>query len=155
MPLRYPASAADSMKPKRFVFSVIILFSQFFFLPVNASALDDITQELFSELQEAQSKLDLIYTEILQDYAEDRIFIAALEKSQSAWLLYRDSVLEARFPKDDKLIEYGWAYSACSYSILLDLTNQRIRELMVWIDGVPEKDLCRGSAKRAGNETGQ
>ena len=72
-----------------------------------------------------------------------------LKAAQKAWLAFRDAQLQAMYPAADKQAEYGSVYPTCRCAVLKELTEQRTRELKVWLDGIPEGEVCRGSVKTA------
>jgi hypothetical protein len=37
----------------------------------------------------------------------------------------------------------------CRRAVLTELTEQREKELKTWVDGIPEGDVCNGTAKTA------
>ncbi len=94
-----------------------------------------------------EMQLDSTYQQIIEKYQKDTLFIQKLEKSQNAWLAYRDAQLNARFPKENKREEYGSVYPMCAENILIDLTKERIEELQIWLDGFEEGEVCSGSVE--------
>ena len=108
-----------------------------------------MNRDACTQYTQADHALNAAYTKILKDYAKDAQFLAKLKQAQRAWVAFRDAQLEARFPKADKQSEYGSAYPTCRCSLLTELTEQRTKELKVWVDGIPEGDVCNGSVKTA------
>ena len=109
-----------------------------------------MTSSPCGQFHKADASLNATYSKILKEYGEDAQFVSKLTATQRAWLAFRDAELEARFPKPDKQAEYGTVYPVCCCMQLQELTEQRTKELRVWLDGIPEGDVCAGSVKRAG-----
>ena len=93
-------------------------------------------------------ELHRIYHDIERLYADDRNFLAALRKSQQAWLASRDADLDAMFPAEDKQLQYGSAYPMCVSNLKIRLAIQRIAFLKQWLAGREEGEVCSGSVKR-------
>jgi hypothetical protein len=55
--------------------------------------------------------------------------------------------VEALFPKTDKQAAYGTVYPMCHCNALQTLTDERTKQLKVWLQGFPEGDVCSGSVK--------
>ncbi len=97
---------------------------------------------------DAFAEMDRLYAEILERFGDDTRFIDKLQASQKAWQRYRDAHLEALYPADDKMLEYGSAYRNCRRIALAALTRERIEHLRRWLQGVPEGEVCVGSLPR-------
>ena len=52
-----------------------------------------------------------------------------------------------RFPKTDKGYHYGSVYPMCVSLILKEMTEERTKKLMVWLEGIEEGEMCLGSIK--------
>lgn len=116
---------------------------------LNASASETPTMAAKpGNLQQAESTLDRLYNQLLQEYEDDAEFIRWLTASQELWRELRDANMYMRFPhKDDEGMPYGTAFSDCYNSIMTDLTNERISFLNQWAEGIEEGDVCTGSIK--------
>ena len=88
-----------------------------------------------------------IYSRVLKEYAKDTEFIAKLKVAQKARTAFRDAQVEALFPKANKQVEYGTVYPMCHCIELQSLTEERTKQLKMWVDGIPEGDVCSGSVK--------
>jgi uncharacterized protein YecT (DUF1311 family) len=108
-----------------------------------------MNQDNCAQYKQADQVLNTTYATVLKSYAQDAQFLAKFKQAQRAWIAFRDAQLEARFPKFNKQAEYGSAYPTCRCSLLGELTQQRSKELKVWVDGIPEGDVCNGSVKTA------
>ena len=96
-----------------------------------------------AQYKQADQVLNTTYATVLKSYAQDAPFLAKFKQAQRAGIAFRDAQLEARFPKSDKQAEYGSAYPPCRCSLLGELTQERTKELKVWVDGIPEGDVCK------------
>jgi hypothetical protein len=56
-------------------------------------------------------------------------------------------MLEARFPGEDKRVEYGSVYDLVATMIRTGMINERIKELSLWTEGTEEGDVSAGSVK--------
>ncbi len=95
----------------------------------------------------ADAELNAVYQRLQSLYAGEPEFLEKLKLAQRAWIAFRDAELEARFPAKDKAVSYGSMFPTCAGSVLAELTRKRIAQLTVWIDGVPEGDVCGGSIR--------
>ncbi|OUJ75524.1 lysozyme inhibitor LprI family protein [Hymenobacter crusticola] len=103
------------------------------------------------EYRKADQQLNQLYQQVLKLYAKDAVFLKAFKASQVAWLKFRDAQTEALFPKQPtevKQVTYGSVYSLCNCQSLTSLTNDRNKQLKVWVVGIEEGDVCSGSVRR-------
>lgn len=99
----------------------------------------------------ANQKMTNVYDEILKEYAKDPVFIKALKASQNAWVAYKKAQMKMMFPHADEPAYYGTALPMCEAQYGDTLTNARTVQLMQWIKGMPEGDVCAGSIKYSPN----
>jgi len=128
----------------KIVFTVLILF---YSLTNCAQSKLEFQKNKDTDYRKVEIRLNTVYQEILVEYSSDSIFIERLKDSQRIWHLYRDSELEMKYPKENKLLEYGTIYSTCACQTLIELTEVRIKKLQRWLDGVEEGEVCAGSIK--------
>lgn len=126
--------------------SVLILFVA---AQVAAQTQSGQNQDACTDYKSADQALNATYTRVLKDYGKNTQFVAKMRASQRAWLAFRDADLDAMFPAPDKQSEYGSVYPVCRCGVLKDLTELRTGQLKVWLDGIPEGDVCGGSVKTA------
>lgn len=99
-------------------------------------------------LREAETVMTSSLASIRQLYASDPQFLHCLGESQRAWEVYRDRQLAMVFAKkDDHKEGYGTVFPMCWAIWKARLTNQRITELKLWLDGIEEGEVCRGSIR--------
>lgn len=97
--------------------------------------------------QKADAELNKVWKQIMKCYKSDKVFIGKLKTAQRAWLKYRDAHIESVFPEKDKQYAYGSIYKICYDNLLEELTNERIKYLKKWVNGIPEGDGCAGSVR--------
>ena len=86
------------------------------------------------EFQRADNELNTVYNQVLKKYSGDAAFLKKLRAAQLAWIRFRDAQVEAHFPATDKLREYGSVYPVCRYQALKPLTEERTKQLRVWLE---------------------
>jgi uncharacterized protein YecT (DUF1311 family) len=118
-------------------------------LLLQAQTQGNMNRDACAEYKKADQALNATYSRVRKDYAQDPRFLAKLKQAQLAWIAFRDAHLQARFPKADKQTGYGSAYPACRCALLAELTEQRVKQLQIWLDGIPEGDVCNGSVRMA------
>jgi hypothetical protein len=124
-------------------FSFFLLFS---FVSFSQTQFE-MNEEAKSEYLNSSHKLDSLILNIKKSYSEDSLFIEKFKLGQIHWKNYVESMIEARFPDENKLEYYGSVYPLCYYYLLKDYTDKRIEEISIWITGVKEGEACPGSVK--------
>lgn len=122
-------------------------------LAVSAQTQAAMNAQGCGEYRKADQQLNQLYQQVLKLYAKDVVFLKAFKASQVAWLKFRDAQAEALFPKQPnavKQVTYGSVYSLCNCQALTSLTNDRNKQLKVWVVGIEEGDVCAGSVRRKG-----
>lgn len=112
----------------------------------SAQTQAEMNQDAATEFKAADKELNSIYQQILQDYADDDVFIANVKEAQRCWIVFRDAQLKMKYP-DREPGYYGSIQPVCEMTYLAELTQDRIKALNVWIDGVEEGDTCAGTAR--------
>jgi len=97
--------------------------------------------------QDAKDKLAKVYDEVLKEYAGDTVFIKALKVSQKAWVAYKKAQMKMMFPHSDEPMYYGTVFPMCEAQYDESLTKARTAQLMRWLKGSEEGDVCAGSIK--------
>jgi uncharacterized protein YecT (DUF1311 family) len=106
----------------------------------------EMTQSACESYKKADARLNRIYNQILNDYAGDKNFIEKMRAAERAWIVFRDAHVNSIYP-DPSPQAYGSVNPMCRCAILEQLTNDRIKMLSEWTDGVAEGDVCAGSHK--------
>jgi uncharacterized protein YecT (DUF1311 family) len=106
----------------------------------------EMNQDAAGEFKSADKELNAIYQQILEDYADDDVFLANLKEAQRCWIDFRDAQLKMKYP-DREPGYYGSIQPVCEMTYLTELTQDRIKTLNVWIEGVEEGNLCGGTVK--------
>ena len=107
-----------------------------------------------TELNEAEhgkylyvdKELNSIYQRIIQEYKGDPVFIKNLKTSQKIWIKFRNAEMKMKYP-DRKPGYYGSVQPMCWSVYLTELTQERIKVLKLWWEGIGEGDVCAGSVK--------
>ena len=109
----------------------------------------DINFDEDNSLTLLTSKLDSMYSTVIVEYQDQKIFINNFKKSQVAWKQYMESQLLARFPEDE---EYrgGSSFNMCYALYKQQLIKERISSVNDWLIGFPEGEICGGSVKVKG-----
>ncbi|CAM4426218.1 Protein of unknown function [Pedobacter westerhofensis] len=97
-----------------------------------------------SSYEKADRELNLVYKQILIDYAKQPLFIKKFKIAQRLWVQLRNAELGAKFPETGS---YGSAQPMCKSGYLEQLTRERTKFLRVWLTGIQEGDVCSGSVK--------
>jgi len=112
----------------------------------EAQTQGEMNAETAGDFRAADKRLNTIYQEILADYADDEVFITSLKEAQRCWIAFRDAQVKMKYP-DREPGYYGSILPSCQAMYLAELTQERIKALQVWIDGVQEGDVCAGSVR--------
>jgi len=112
----------------------------------EAQTQGEMNAETAGDFRAADKRLNTIYQEILADYADDEVFITSLKEAQRCWIAFRDAQVKMKYP-DREPGYYGSILPSCEAMYLAELTQERIKALQVWIDGVQEGDVCAGSVR--------
>ena len=109
----------------------------------------DINLDEENSLTFLTSKLDSMYSAVIEEYQDQKIFIMNFKKSQVVWKQYMESQLLARFPEDE---EYrgGSSFGMCYALYKQQLIKERISSVNDWLIGFPEGEICGGSVKVKG-----
>ena len=109
----------------------------------------DINLDEENSLTLLTSKLDSMYSAVIVEYQDQKIFIKNFKKSQVVWKQYMESQLLARFPEDE---EYrgGSSFGMCYALYKQQLIKERISSVYDWLIGFPEGEICGGSVKVMG-----
>lgn len=100
-----------------------------------------------NHLKAVDDELNRVYQAVLSKYKDDHEFLEKLRNAQRAWLTFRDAEREAKFPFENKQYHYGSAYAMCAGLFLTLRTQERIKHLREWLDGIEEGDVCAGSVQ--------
>ncbi|NLR59801.1 DUF1311 domain-containing protein [Chitinophaga polysaccharea] len=122
-----------------FIFLLLIISNTAAF----AQSQGEMNKQAGQEYKEADKKLNEIYQLIIKDYAANKTFIQNLKEAQRIWIQFRDAQVKAMYPAAAKT--YGSVFPMCKANYLTELTHQRSEALRVWLNGLPQGDVCSGS----------
>lgn len=127
---------------KTFVIILLIFFYQVSYSQTQY----ELTQASCEEFKKAENTLKLLNKKVIEMYVMDTVFVQKFKQAQEVWLQFRKTHIETIFPKEDKSY-YGNVFPMCHCIHLLELTQQRIRQVEKWTEGIEEGDVCGGSRK--------
>lgn len=130
------------------VFLILIAF--FSAIEGSCQTQSDLTNSNINAFNLSDHYLNVIYKKILNDYKSNLLFINNLKIAQRLWIQFRDADVKAKYPNIDSK-NGGSVIRVCYYSYLKTLTDERIAQLKIWIDGIPEGDACAGSVNHKTN----
>lgn len=109
----------------------------------------EMNDQAFQAYAKTDKELNDVYKKILKKYKDDNVFLKKLKLAELAWIKYRDAEIEAIYPEPykDNMMNYGCVYPMCKYVHLTEITEQRIKELKLWLKGIQEGDVCAGSRR--------
>jgi len=96
------------------------------------------------EFKRADDTLNDIYNKVLLKHKNDQEFIDKFINAELAWIKFRDAELEAIYPSEDKQ-RYGSVYPMAYFIEKANLTWDRVKQLNVWLEGLPEGVVGAGS----------
>ncbi|SFE67470.1 lysozyme inhibitor LprI family protein [Flavobacterium xueshanense] len=99
-----------------------------------------------TDYQKADKELNSTYKKILKEYSIDLVFIKNLKIAQNIWIKFRDAEVNMKYPQREPGY-YGSIQPTCWRMYMTELTKKRIKELKIWLTGIPEGDACSGSVK--------
>jgi uncharacterized protein YecT (DUF1311 family) len=82
-----------------------------------------------SKAKQADDEMNRVYRQLLAKIASQPRAKAKIIASQRAWLVYRDSYMEAMYPEEDKQAAYGTIYPMEASLLLAQLTTQQTKAL--------------------------
>jgi uncharacterized protein YecT (DUF1311 family) len=125
-----------------FITSLIVLLT---FCFKSLVAQDAETQDATRRLKEAESEINILYHQILDEYKDQKLFIKNLSEAQALWVRLKQAELKTLFPESPD--NYGSPYQMCVANYLTELTLERIARLELWRKGTYEGDVCSGSIR--------
>lgn len=124
-----------------------IIFSLIFSVLSFSQTQTEMNIDSYNQYLKVDKEMNVVYQKILKKYSTDKLFLKKLKVAQNLWIKFRDAEVEARFPEENKKLEYGSMYPMCVNDYFNKLTLERIKQLKVWLNGIPEDELCSGSVK--------
>ncbi len=129
------------------ILSLLFLVISFSIVPALPHSQRELNDRAFKDFQKSDLHLNQIYNQILKEHQSDKLFLEKLREAQRAWLKFRDAHIASLYPEENKPLAYGSMFPMCYHLALKELTDQRIKQLQVWLDGVEEGNACAGSIK--------
>lgn len=88
------------------------------------------------------STMNSIYQLSIAKRKDDKLLVKNLKISQASWIKWRDFEIKAFYPEYPEKDFYGSMQPVCYYSKLIDWTEERIKQLNIYLHGVDKYDLC-------------
>lgn len=126
--------------------TIYILIIILFCIAGMAQTQSEMNDAAAKSYDRSDKKLNNVYQKVLTQYSSDTIFIKNLKISQRLWVKFRDAEVKMKYP-DRADNYYGSSLPMCYSNYLEQLTNERIKTLKEWIEGIKEGDVCRGTVK--------
>ncbi len=111
---------------------------------LSAQTQADMNDEAARGFKTADSTLNVLYKKIQKAYTDDSLFLKNLKITQRIWITFRDAELQLKYPAS---AGYGSIQRMCYALYQTELTEERIKTLQAWLDGVEEGDACAGSMR--------
>lgn len=133
---------------KLFRLILIVLSFLTMVVPIGAGSQTqaEMNQDACGKYKKSDARLNETYQRILREYGKDQAFIQKFKAAQRAWLAFRDAHIAAIYPNPDPHT-YGSVNPMCRCIALDELTQERMKTLRQWVDGVTEGDVCAGSVR--------
>ncbi|MBK9980826.1 MAG: DUF1311 domain-containing protein [Saprospiraceae bacterium] len=125
---------------KSILISLFLIMSCTLFAQTQA----DMNDEAARGFKTADSTLNVLYKKIQKAYADDSLFLKNFKITQRIWITFRDAELQLKYPAS---AGYGSIQRMCYALYQTELTEDRIKTLQTWLDGVEEGDACAGSMR--------
>jgi uncharacterized protein YecT (DUF1311 family) len=124
------------------LFFYLILLNTFNSFGQNQNELNSNANKQYKS---SDSTLNSVYKQILKVYSTDAALTKNIKTAQNLWIKFRDAELKMKFPEN---YSNGSVQPMCTSLYLTDMTNDRIRTLRIWLDGIEEGNVCSGSVRR-------
>lgn len=126
----------------KIILSLLLTFSINCFSQTQA----EMNQKAYDIYDKADKNLNTVYQQILIKYKSNKLFVENLKKSQRIWITFRDAEMDTKYPNYPNYY-YGSIQPTCRAIYLTELTESRIKNLTIWLNGIEEGDVCSGSVK--------
>lgn len=104
---------------------------------------ESINHDFCAQLDAIDLKMLNLIKEIEEKYKADKAFIKAFKDAQVYWVQYRNRHVKAIFPLSPR--KYAYDVGECKCEVYRDLTQDRVKQLQKWVEGVDEDKTCKGS----------
>lgn len=129
---------------KKFIVLIVVFFC--YFNPVMAESQTELNQQACTSFQKADAALNSAYQDILAKYKDDAEFIQQFTAAQKKWIEFKEAYVASRY-LPVRRDSYGSVEPMCECSLLEKITTDRVKQLMEWVDGIEEGDVCLGTLR--------
>lgn len=102
-------------------------------------------QNRCAEYKLLKEKINQTVSKLIRNHKDEIDFVVKMKRSQDAWILYANSLVDSIYPEKDKQDAYGSVYDFCKCDVLIDIAQSRMKFLEQWTIGIKEGDVCVGS----------
>ncbi len=97
----------------------------------------DQNQKAKNDYDRADRELSAIYDQVQKKYRQNPKMIKNLKLAHRLWIEYRLAEVSVKFPAidGDPFDTYGDSFPECYYSLLTEITQDRIAFLRRWLEG--------------------
>src|ERR1700680_1367615 len=100
----------------------------------NAKSQMEMNSCANEEAARVDSELNSVYRKLLSQTASQPGATAKIKSAEKAWIAYRDAYIEAMYPSNDKLAEYGSVYPMEVELLRAKLTNRHVKAMKELLD---------------------
>ena len=129
------------------MFVIIVMCGMAFCNVAYSQSQSKMNQSAGDTLAASEAKMQTVLKKIEILYKDKKEFLNKLRISQECWLKFREAQLDALYPAKDKQSAYGSSFPMAYALYKKDLNNQRIAQLMPWVNGIEEGNCGSGSVK--------
>ena len=129
---------------KKNAMSILLLLALSSMSQVLAQTQLELNQDACTTLKKADRLLNQTYQKVLTAHKQDKAFINHFKNAQRKWIDFRDAYVDSMYIPEYS-DSYGSIMPMCKCLFIEQVTNERIKQLQVWVNGAQEGDACNGS----------
>lgn len=130
----------NKIKYSVLIVSLLMLFGG----SVVAESQMDLNKAACDQLKKSDDLLNKTYQQVLQKYKDDKAFITQFVNTQKKWIQFKDAYVASMYLPEQS-DSYGSALTMCQCNFIDRITQDRLKQLQVWVDGIEEGDVCVGT----------
>jgi uncharacterized protein YecT (DUF1311 family) len=100
----------------------------------NAKSQMEMNSCANEEAARVDSELNSVYRKLLSQTTSQPGATAKIKSVEKAWIAYRDAYIDAMYPSNDKLAEYGSVYPMEVELLRAKLTNRQVKAVKELLD---------------------
>ena len=126
---------------------IVTIFLVLFASTIYSQTQSELNKKAGTSSIKSEQEMETVLEKITLLYNDEKDFLKKLHTSQEAWLKFRKAQLDALYPAKDKQEAYGSSYAMAYAYAKEELNKQRIKQLMLWVNGIEEGVIGAGSVK--------